>query len=164
VKANAMFRRYTDRFIQEKIGKTPLDVGADRIARTAYSALTLLGALRRRLRCNVPLAWSPEHRDSVAAIEVYPAATLLAHTINAGRYKKPGNHAERDGIINSLRSHLSLPEDTSPIRKSADALDAVVCLLAGADFLLGQAMPPADHALAKKEGWIWVSSLPKDAG
>jgi hypothetical protein len=33
--ANAMFRRTTDLFIQRKLKKTPLDVGADRIARTA---------------------------------------------------------------------------------------------------------------------------------
>ena len=41
--ANAMFRRTTDLFIQQKLNKTPLDVGADRIARTAYAALTILG-------------------------------------------------------------------------------------------------------------------------
>jgi predicted RNase H-like nuclease len=162
--ANAMFRRYTDRFIEEKVGKTPLSVGADRIARTAHSALKLLGALRRRCRCDVPLAWSPDLRDSTSAIEVYPAATLLAHTINASRYKKARNLAERNVIINSLRSHLSLPQDTSSIRESADALDALVCLLAGADFLRGQAMPPSDPALAKKEGWIWVCPVPKGAG
>ena len=162
--ANAMFRRYTDRFIQEKVGKTPLDVGADRIARTAHSALTLLGALRRRLCCDVPLAWSPEHRDSISVIEVYPAATLFAHTINASGYKKPESIAERDVIIDSLRSYLRLPQDTSTMRKSADALDAVVCLLACSDFLRGQAMPPADVDLAKKEGWIWACPLPRGAG
>jgi hypothetical protein len=36
--ANAMFRRITDVFIQTRLGKRPLDVGADRIARTAYAA------------------------------------------------------------------------------------------------------------------------------
>src|SRR5688500_17866273 len=31
VAAHDMFRRATDRFIQQRMGKTPLDVGADRI-------------------------------------------------------------------------------------------------------------------------------------
>ena len=162
--ANALFRRYTDRFIPETVGKTPLDVGADRIARTAYSALTLLGALRRRLHHDIPLAWSPEHSDRIAAIEVYPAATLLAHSIKAKGYKQVQNNTEREDIINALRSERHLPSDTSTMRESADALDAVVCLLAGADFLRGQAMPPSDFALAKKEGWIWVRRMPRVAG
>ena len=161
--ANAIFRRCTDRFIHTQVGKNPLDVGADRIARTAHAALTLLGELRRRLHCDIPLAWSPGQCNSISAIEVYPAATLLAHTIDARNYKKPGNRAERNVIVNSLRSHVDL-EDTSTIRESADALDAVVCLLAGGDFLRGQVMPPTDYALAKKEGWIWVRPLPKKGG
>jgi hypothetical protein len=107
--ANAMFRRHTDRFVQERIGNIPLDVGADRIARTAHAALAFLGEWRRRLCHDIPLAWSPEQCDSISAIEVYPAATLLARTINASGYKKPGNIAERDVIIKSLRSHLRLP-------------------------------------------------------
>ena len=152
-----------DRFIHAQVGKNPLDVGADRIARTAHAALTLLGELRRRLHCDIPLAWSPGQCNSISAIEVYPAATLLAHTIDARNYKKPGNRAERNVIVNSLRSHVDL-EDTSTIRESADALDAVVCLLAGGDFLRGQVMPPTDYALAKKEGWIWVRPLPKKGG
>jgi hypothetical protein len=44
VAANQLFRRTTDRFIQERLGKTPLDVGADRIARTAHAALRMLGS------------------------------------------------------------------------------------------------------------------------
>lgn len=161
---NAMFRRCTDRFIHEKVGKNPLDVGAGRIARTAHSALRLLGDLRRRLRCDIPLAWSPEQGESIAAIEVYPAATLLAHNIKASGCKQEEKSARRKFAINSLPSHLSLPQDTSAIQESDDALDAVVCLLAGDDFLRGQAIPPTDNALAKKEGWIWVFSPPKPSG
>ncbi|MGH3056148.1 MAG: DUF429 domain-containing protein, partial [Gaiellaceae bacterium] len=162
--ANTMFRRSTDRFIQQKVGKTPLDVGADRIARTAHSALSLLGELRRRLRRELPLAWSPDCPGQIAAIEVYPAATLVSHAINASGYKKSRNIAERDAIIHDLTSHLSLPQDTSSLRENADALDAVVCLLAGADFLRGRAMPPPDEAVAKREGWIWVCAAPRGAG
>lgn len=42
------------------------------------------------------------------------------------------------------------------MEKSADALDAVVCLLAARDFLVGEAMPPVDRNLAEIEGWIWT--------
>src|SRR5204862_1418897 len=40
--ANDMFRCTTDSFIQRELSKTPLDVGADRIARTAHAALRFL--------------------------------------------------------------------------------------------------------------------------
>ena len=57
--ANAMFRRITDVFIQTRLGKRPLDVGADRIARTAYAALAILAILRVELGIPIPLAWTP---------------------------------------------------------------------------------------------------------
>ena len=47
-KPNQFFRRETDRFVQRTLGKVPLDVGADRIARTALSALQLLGKLSEK--------------------------------------------------------------------------------------------------------------------
>ena len=43
---HAMFRRTTDRQIKIRLKKTPLDVGADRIARTAFTALSMLTELR----------------------------------------------------------------------------------------------------------------------
>lgn len=152
-----MFRRFTDRFIQKNFDKTPLDVGADRIARTAHAALGLLGELRQRLSSDLPLAWSPDPIAALSAIEVYPAVTLLSHGMTSRGYKKPRDVAERGKIIRSLRTRLDLPENIVPrLSESADALDAVVCLLAGADFLLGNADPPEDLALARREGWIWV--------
>lgn len=160
---NTMFRRETDRFIYSKLKKTPLDVGADRIARTAHSALALLGALRRQLKQAVPLAWSPALPRGVSAIEVYPAATLIAHGINAAGYKKSGQKEGQNRIIKSLHLHLSFSKKIPIIGESADALDAVICLLSGADFLQGRAVNPPDPELAKKEGWIWVS-LPKKTG
>jgi len=42
------------------------------------------------------------------------------------------------------------------MRGNDDALDAVVCLLAGYDYMQGEVMRPDDQALAQKEGWIWV--------
>jgi len=46
--ANQFFRRETDRFVQRTLGKVPLDVGADRIARMALSSLHLLGVLTEK--------------------------------------------------------------------------------------------------------------------
>ncbi len=71
-------------------------------------------------------------------------------------YKKPDQVAERDAIIKGLSQIIELPKDLSSMRQSADALDAVVCLLAVKDFLDGAAVGPKDLELAKKEGWIWV--------
>ncbi len=95
----------------------------------------------------------------ISAIEVYPAATLRAHSINAKGYKKRSNLAERDAMIERLHSLAGFPENIEALRASADALDAVVCLAAGADFLRGLALPPANLSLAKQEGWIWVCSM-----
>jgi predicted RNase H-like nuclease len=160
---NDMFRRATDRFIQRELRKTPLDVGADRIARTAHAALRLLGELRGRMNLPIPLAWSPTLSAPLAAIEVYPAATLTSHGFQASGYKAANHTAERDGIIDSLRKVMGLPLDVSVMQASADALDAAVCLLAAADFLRGEAMPPEDQAIAEREGWIWVRA-PKRRG
>lgn len=53
-----LFRRETDRFIKRMIGKQPLDIGADRIARTAYTALKILRELGEYSGNPIPLAWN----------------------------------------------------------------------------------------------------------
>lgn len=156
---NDMFRRETDRFVQRKIGKTPLDVGADRIARTAHAALGILGDLRRRTRKKIPLAWNPDSLRGIAAIEVYPAATLVVHGFRSSGYKEPKQINERAAIVSELAGVLALPADTSQMTSNADVLDAVVCLLAAKDFLDGHAMRPVDAKLASQEGWIWTAPL-----
>jgi predicted RNase H-like nuclease len=157
VPANEMFRRDSDRFIQREIGKTPLDVGADRIARTAHAALRILAEVRQLTQRPIPLLWNPDSLNGVAAIEVYPAATLTVHAFRSNGYKGASQSAEREEIINSLRNVLALPDDTSRMISYADALDAVVCILAAKDFLEGKAMPPLDAAVAAREGWIWCA-------
>jgi hypothetical protein len=153
--AHSMFRRDTDRRVHLQTGKTPLDVGADRIARTAHAALHMLSGLRNRTGKDIPLAWEPEV-ECPSAIEVYPAATLCMHALPSRNYKKPDQVAEREVIIKGLARIIELPEDQSLMRQSADALDAVVCLLAVKDFLDGAAASPKEPELAKREGWIWV--------
>ena len=157
----AMFRRATDRYIQREIGKTPLEVGADRIARTAHAALRLLGSLRDSVGSAIPLAWDPAALDGHAAIEVYPAATLIAHGIRSTRYKKQKEpvHAEgRREIVAALRQKMAIPAGlVAALSDNADVLDAAVCVLAAADFVAGRATPPPDRRVAEREGWIWTA-------
>lgn len=164
VESNVLFRRATDRFIHDNLGKKPLDVGADRIARTAHAALQLLEALRRKLSEPIPLAWSPTNRARVTAIEVYPAATLIAHGFRSTGYKKPTERAARQEIITSMRTVAQVRGGQAEMEGSADALDAAVCLVAAADFLSGRALSPPDQLLAEREGWIWVSARSAEAG
>lgn len=174
VERDTMFRRRTDQRIHALIGRIPLAVGADRIARTAVSALSMLGYLRQRLDCPIPLAW--DRRDVVGskdvwAIEAYPAATLSACSLPSKSYKDLKDQSSRDRreeILDGLRERIDLggadlsdvPPNCDPI-DHPDALDALVCLLAGLHFLQNESLvkPDADERrLARKEGWIWAMS------
>lgn len=150
------FRRETDRFIARTVGRRPLDVGAERIARTALAALRLVAQVSRRLGTEIPLVWGPEIPCGLGAVEVYPAALLQTLGLPASRYKESGQADAREEILEGLKPHLGLPGDTSRALEDADVLDALVCVMAGVDFLAGRAMPPGDLEMAKKEGWIWV--------
>jgi len=152
---NRFFRRETDRFVQRTLGKVPLDVGADRIARTALAALQLLDKLSKKNGFGIPLAWDAEF-TGIATIEVYPAGTLRASQLPASAYKQPDQVNARKRILDWLSKEAALPEDLSLPLIDADALDAMICVLAGADFLFGRTYPPEDLPLAQKEGWIWI--------
>ena len=157
--SNELFRRSTDLFIKKTIGKQPLDVGADRIARTALSALQRLEQIRENTKQPLPLAWVPGHIEGSACIEVYPAGSLTVYGLSATGYKgKESKHqAARNQLVAGLSNILHIPDVVRRcMRENDDALDAVVCLQAGFDFMQGVVMRPDDQALAEKEGWIWV--------
>ena len=164
--ADRMFQRETDG--KERLGKKPLDVGANLIARTAHSALRHLGSIRKSLGSPVPLAWDRARVEGAQVIEVYPAATLLAHGLSDTGYKgsKAKHRKEREGLTADLAKSDRLRGIQGDVRaqmeKTDHTLDAVVCCLAAADFLRGEAMPPepGQVPLAKKEGWIWVKHGP----
>lgn len=160
IPANTMFRRETDRFIRVRLGKQSLDVGADRIARTTHAALGLLEDLRRRLGQPLPLAWTPGYRGG-AAIEVYPAALLIAYGIPTRGYKKPEATAARGVILERLQDLVRLPAQRTAMELSAHVLDAALCVLAGDDFLRGRCYEPEDGPLARQEGWAWVRDAAK---
>jgi len=159
-KPNDLFRRETDREIQRRIGITPLDVGADRIARTAHAALALLGMVRNSTGREVPLAWLHQEPEGTSAIEVYPAATLRASGLPYRGYKKVDQEPARRQILAALSPELSFgagrPRIESAAAENADLLDAIVCLVAAKDYLDGQTLAPSDLNRAQREGWIWV--------
>lgn len=165
VEPDEMFRRETDLFVKSEFRKTPLDVGADRIARTAHRALELLHRLRARTGQEIPLAWKPSTISRTCAIEVYPAATLRAHGIEAQGYKQKDAWNARQSLLGQLKGKLSLPGDPTSLKhlqSNDDALDAAICVLAGVDFVRGEVIKPtaSQAQVAKKEGWIWVKKPP----
>lgn len=162
--ATQLMRRETDRQVADALGKTPLDVAADRIAYAAHRALRLLGELREATRQPLPLLWSAP--TTSGAIEVYPAATLRTRAIDSSGYKKKLAadrvlaQGARERLLLRLAPELIIaPALASQILtdKREDMLDAAVCVLAGADFLRGLCVPPTAEGLplAEQEGWIW---------
>ncbi len=156
IEANSLFRRLTDRVVRREIGKQSLDVGADRIARTAHSTLSLLGKLSDRIGETISLAWEPPEAPGTYAIEVYPAATLIAYGVEASGYKGKDRVERRLNIVKILEKHIDFTCNFDLMISNADALDSAICVLAAADFLLKDCIEPADMDVAKKEGWIWV--------
>ncbi len=154
MEAATFFRRLTDRRL-EKVHR-PMDVTADRIARTAFWAVNLLGEVAQRAGRPIPLAWDHRHPAPLSAIEVYPAGTLTQLGLPAKAYKKAGQRQSRQAIIEGIRPFFAEGTDFLPCLEDADQLDAALCLVAGMDFLCGRCPAPDDLALAKKEGWIWV--------
>lgn len=143
--ADAMFHRHTDRVIRERLGKRPLEVGANFIARTALAAVNLLQALRDHSGQSLPLPRVAGPIADSTAIEVYPAAL-----------RKVRGWETRVDVRARLPGSFEAPvPDLDDV--TDDVLDAVLCVLAGADFLAGQAVAPtADEAvIAAREGWIW---------
>ena len=146
VDPDKLFSRATDKAIRERLGKKPLEVGANLIARTAVAALALLDELRRSAGRQIPLAWAPVEGERWQAIEVYPSATRRSH-----------GAPDIGGSLKGLEKLIDYSSVSSILEKSKDAADAVVCVLAAADFLTGRAIAPRDRELAFLEGWIWSS-------
>ncbi len=155
VTAPAFFRRRTDHRLDDV--HHPMDVTADRIGRTAYWAVNLLGEVARRTGvAALPLAWNYHKLAPLSAIEVYPAGTLTQLGLPAKSYKKTGQQSQRQKIVEGIRPFFTEGADFSACLADADQLDAALCLVAGMDFICGRCAAPDDLALAKKEGWIWV--------
>jgi hypothetical protein len=157
------FLRFTDQMVRYSTGKVPLSVGADRIARTAQESLITLGLLRTQTGFPLPLAWPGEPRADWSVIEVYPGATLAAHTGLARRPRIDVRRGEADaeGIranLEFLDAHLDGTEVArQAIAASDHVLDACLTVVAAQDFLRGEVLPPRGNEMdiAREEGWIW---------
>jgi len=152
--AHELFRRATDVHVKRLTRKQPLDIGADRIARAAWSALNVLGTLRRLLDDPLPMVWEPNFRERRGVIEVYPAATLVAWGLRSDSYKSDEQIDARQAIARFFGERAPWLVDLA--EGSVDVFDAGLCAIAGSDFLAGRAAGPPDRHLAEQESWIWV--------
>jgi hypothetical protein len=149
-----VFSRVTERFVMARTGKKPLEVGAQLIARTAYTALNFLEQLRERTGRELPLLWNPDATEEWGVIEVYPAATLKKRGLLKSGYGK--TEESRGHCLQSLADHVRLEVPESAICLSGHRLDAVIATIAAADFVAGRCEGPVDADLAQREGWIWI--------
>jgi predicted RNase H-like nuclease len=148
--ADELFNRATDKDIRRRFGKRPLEVGANLIARTAHAALSFLDKLGTERGKHIPLAWEYDGLSGVAAIEVYPAITLLVHKIE-----------RRDSSLEELPPWVEVKSTALGNMSCPHTRDAVLCAISGADFVAGRAIAPNNQAIAKakREGWIWSPSM-----
>ena len=155
---NALFRRTTDRQIYERFRKTPLDIGADRIARAARAGLELLQRVRDHTATPIPLAWVPSEGPAIRAIEVYPAATVIRAgvTLSTRGTKEERRIQDHAAKLAWLATVCELPAALQAGLHDPDVRDAAICVASGARFLTGACEAPEDQELARKEGWIWV--------
>jgi predicted nuclease with RNAse H fold len=110
---NDMFARLTDRTVHRLVGKRPLEVGANLIARAALATLDLIEQVREVTGLRLPLLWTLGPRAHVGVIEVYPAATLLGRGLATNDYKKKdeaGRDARRRLVGKLLEEVELLPE------------------------------------------------------
>ena len=155
-----VFHRATDKFIKDKIGKKPFEVGAAWIARTAYAACKLLG------KQEIPVLLKPGIPKCLSAIEVYPAATLLAYGWEREMLAQKMSTKEKERVrrqekIDFLKEQSVVFHDMveQKVLDNNHFCDACVCLLAARDFLRGECYEPQGGILetdVEIEGWIWV--------
>ncbi|MBX2804015.1 MAG: DUF429 domain-containing protein [Myxococcales bacterium] len=160
-----LFQRHCDQAIRQRLGLKPLEVGADRIARAAYAALALVQRIRERSGEPVPLGSEPGPSDVSQVIEVYPKATMTVICGTVAPYKAttPEHARQRQRLLRGLVEHggCQVPQELRAAATASDhVLDAIACVVAGADFLSGKAppIPEASASSARREGWIWVRS------
>lgn len=168
-----LFRRLTDRYVHENYGKLPLEVGASWLGRTAYWSLLALDQLRSRVGKLELLTSAKEvFEQQFSFIEVYPAATLSAyHAEQAG-----SDNASKLDFIGFLVDQGKLEFEgklraTLTEKNGEHLIDAVICAVAGADFIAGRCESLDEVASSlgvdvgdlmgrvESEGWIWVRKV-----
>ncbi|MFW5695206.1 MAG: DUF429 domain-containing protein [Alkalispirochaeta sp.] len=168
VTADELFRRITDIDVRRRVGKTPLDVGADRIARTALATLNALDSIRaqgeRRIDAVTDIRDPRRDAQTVLLLESYPAGWFASEGVATRGYRPPAAKDQRRDLLSLVEDRLAVSGITLTVRpersvllRRADDLDAFVCTLNGIDYLLGRCPAPgaAAREVARREGWIW---------
>ncbi len=173
ISADHLFRRVTDIDVRRRVGKTPLDVGADRIARTALATLNAMAAVRERVgrigrTISMPtVCEDPRHHPgTVALLESYPAGWFASERIVTRGYRPLEATDRRRVLLEQVEQRLrddgveltyGAEVDRDRFTRRADDLDALICTLNGVDYLLGRCPSPGadQRETARREGWIW---------
>lgn len=157
IEPESFFKRQTDLDIHKRFKKMPLEISADRIARTAFFTLKRIAGIEETLGFRLPLLWSFGELSTSGIVEVYPAATLLANELSIKGYKQK-NIDPRKKLLEQLKISydFTIPNELDLTRIEHD-FDALVCCLACVDFIEERACPPdAIDEKIREEGWIWV--------
>ncbi len=160
--ANDLFRRETDRVVRRLYGRQTLDVGADRIARTALRALAVLEQVRRITGLGLPVAvdahaLTADLDSGPVAIEAYPAGWLAATRRLVRGYR--ADAATRRTLFDQIwDGHAEVARES--VCESPHVFDASVCVQIARDFVHGRCVSPQEVGvavdIAKREGWIWL--------
>jgi len=155
---DSFFLRETDKIIHKELGKKPLEVTANFIARTAFSALNFLDEISKEIGNDIKLVWKLDAVYDNGVIETYPAGWLESEGIKSMGYKKNPDRIRE--IFSYIEKNSSI--DLSIIRKrelSDHELDSLICCLVGKEFLDGKCIDPFKFGitipLLTGEGWIW---------
>lgn len=157
--SDELFRRETDDYVYEVLGRRPLEVGADRIARAAVTALAVLDRLRLITGLELPVAVDPSGGGNTSAVlEVYPASYLLANDLPSRMYKRREQVIVRDKIL-AHHGFRTLPQSVRDVcRHAPDVLDAALCVLISRAWVKGTTLAPRgrDRNVIAVEGWVWI--------
>lgn len=172
--AKKFFRRRTDRFVEARTGKTPIEVGANLIARVSHTALRLLALVGEQPSVQLkpaPLTSPAQMGRDVHVIEVYPALaspflfcqpsptqsrpdaaavpSRSSWNTVAGKLKTAKMEEKWDETIGRLSDRLRIRwkgDDEFP-RSGPDrdhGLDAILCAWTAWRFLQGKCVRPEE--------------------
>jgi predicted RNase H-like nuclease len=171
------FRRRTDILVKNELGITPLEIGADKLARSTLRTFEIINRINKILNGELSLAWDNKNLSQYSMIEVYPKATLVGlkkfagYQFPVGRKKKPKqkNYMSFKKDIDAKKKVLKIilkectnpedidiPEKIKP--KFEHGFDSLICAFTGKKFIDGKLNSPSDFGLDNdmKEGWIWT--------
>ncbi|WP_046226982.1 DUF429 domain-containing protein [Paenibacillus dauci] len=162
------FNRSTDLFCHSLLGKKPLEITTNRIARTTHKTLGIINELQMKYP-KMKLLWDPKEEFEIGYIEVYPVTWLLSESIVPNKTKQydsykgteQKNQRRRLDIIKELRKRgMKFNGMYKRMIKEEHFFDACLCCLGGKDFLDDRTIRPINNISSiQKEGWIWIKPI-----